>query len=121
MRFITIATALFAAVLAAANSVTFINQDDIHRTVVFTASAGHGGVGDVRVPARATVRVELPYSWIGNWWSYNDGAPRVPGMLGEVTFQGYMGMTYFDVSAIVNPNDHQGVKEMYPASGFQPT
>lgn len=24
-------------------------------------------------------------------------------------------MTYFDVSAIVNPNDHDGIKEMYPS------
>ncbi len=27
-----------------------------------------------------------------------------------------MGLTYFDVSAIVNPSDLEGVKELYPAS-----
>jgi hypothetical protein len=42
-------------------------------------------------------------------------------MLGEVAFNGWNGLTYFDISAIVNPNDHEGVAEMWPAQGLKPT
>lgn len=37
-------------------------------------------------------------------------------MSSRVAFQGWNDLTYFDVSAIVNPNDHAGVKQMFPAS-----
>lgn len=37
----------------------------------------------------------------------------------RVAFQGWEGLTYYDVSAIVNPNDHSGVKEMFPASELE--
>lgn len=37
----------------------------------------------------------------------------------RVTFQGWNDLTYFDVSAIVNPSDHDGVKQMYPATELE--
>jgi hypothetical protein len=116
MLFRSLVTLGFSAVLAAANSVTFVSLDDIPRTIYFTPSAGQAQVPEVRVPPRATVRSDIPWAWIGNWFAVSDGKPVVPGMLGEVTFQGWNGLTYFDVSAIVNPNDHEGVKEMYPVN-----
>jgi hypothetical protein len=116
MKFTSVFTFLCSAAMAAANSVTFISLDDIHRTIIFTASVPYPAVEPVRIPARATIRVDIPWSWIGNWYAVSDGKPNVPGMLGEVTFQGWNSLTYFDVSAIVNPNDHEGVKELYPAS-----
>lgn len=41
-------------------------------------------------------------------------------MLGEVRWDGFSGENYFDVSAIVNPNDHDGVKMLYPKSSKTP-
>lgn len=62
----------------------------------------------------------FPFGWSGNWYSVSEGAADVPGMLGEVTFDGYDGATYFDVSAIVNSNDNQGVKQLFPAGINKP-
>lgn len=114
MMFRALVSLTLSAVLVAANAVTFVSLDGIHRTIYFTASVPHPYVHQVRVPAYDTVTVDMPWSWIGNWYSVSDGKPNVPGMLGEVTFQGWNDLTYFDVSAIVNPDDHEGVKEMFP-------
>ncbi|KAI1191929.1 hypothetical protein F5B17DRAFT_123570 [Nemania serpens] len=105
-----------AATLATANSITFVNQDATQRTVVFTPSAGLQEIESIVIPGFDEAKVDFPQSWIGNAYSVSAGAPDVPGMLAEVTFQGWNGLTYFDVSAIVNPTDHDGVKELYPAS-----
>ncbi|KAK0739874.1 hypothetical protein B0T21DRAFT_410190 [Apiosordaria backusii] len=101
--------------------VTFINQDGRHRTVVFTPSAGYKEIKPRRVPAHEEVTVSFPHGWSGNWWSVTDGKEWAPGMLGEVTFNGYLGLTYFDVSAIVNPSDTNGVKMMWPIKSAWPT
>lgn len=111
-----IALAATAVTLASANSITFVNQDATQRTIVFTPSAGQPQVDSVVIAGFEETKVEIPNGWIGNAYSVSEGAPNVPGMLAEVTFQGWAGLTYFDVSAIVNPNDHEGVKELYPAS-----
>ncbi|KAI1117377.1 hypothetical protein F5Y14DRAFT_382033 [Nemania sp. NC0429] len=105
-----------AATLASANSITFVNQDATQRTIVFTPSAGLQTIDPIVVPGFDEAKVDFPQSWIGNAYSVSEGAPNVPGMLAEVTFQGWNGFTYFDVSAIVNPSDLDGVKELYPAS-----
>ncbi|KAF2970381.1 hypothetical protein GQX73_g3223 [Xylaria multiplex] len=110
------AFAATAATLASANSITFINQDATKRTIIFTPNAGLQQIGSVVVPGNDKLKVDIPDSWIGNAYSVSEGAPSVVGMLAEFTFQGWQGLTYFDVSAIVNPNDHEGVKELYPLS-----
>ncbi|KAI0011108.1 DNase1 protein [Xylariaceae sp. FL0662B] len=110
------AFAVAAATMARANSITFINQDDTTRRVVFTPSAGHEAVESIDVPGNDQAKVEFPASWIGNAYSVSEGAADTPGMLAEVTFQGWNDLTYFDVSAIVNAADHDGVKQLYPAS-----
>lgn len=110
-----------AAVVAATNTVTFISLDGTDRTVYFTPSAGHEQVETITVKGGDKVVSEIPQGWIGNWHSISDGKDNTPGMLGEVAFQGWNGFTYFDVSAIVDPTDHDGVKEMYPASSNAPT
>ncbi|KAJ8106089.1 hypothetical protein ONZ43_g7180 [Nemania bipapillata] len=110
------AFAAAAATLASANSITFVNQDATQRTIVFTANAGLQQIDSVVIAGFAETKVEFPQGWIGNAYSVSKGAANVVGMLAEVTFQGWNGFTYFDVSAIVNPNDHDGVKQMYPAS-----
>ncbi|KAI1746012.1 hypothetical protein F4680DRAFT_442282 [Xylaria scruposa] len=117
MRFSQQLTALAAAAtLASANSITFVNQDATQRTIVFTANAGLQHIEPVVIAGLDQAKVNFPDGWIGNAYSVSDGAPNVPGMLAEVTFQGWQGLTYFDVSAIVNPNDHDGVKELFPTS-----
>ncbi|KAJ8125960.1 hypothetical protein O1611_g7678 [Lasiodiplodia mahajangana] len=105
-----------AATLASANSITFVNQDATKRTIVFTPNAGLQQIDSVVIAGFDETKVEFPQGWIGNAYSVSEGAANVVGMLAEVTFQGWNGFTYYDVSAIVNPNDHEGVKEMYPAS-----
>jgi hypothetical protein len=115
MLFQHLATLALYAALAAANSVTFVSLDDINRTIYWTPSVPNPQIAATRIPARATVRVDIPDGWYGNCYSVSDGKPNVPGMLGEVTFQGWNDLTYFDVSAIVNPNDHEGIQMMYPA------
>ncbi|KAK2020676.1 DNase1 protein [Colletotrichum zoysiae] len=117
----SILSLLGAATLAAAtNTITFQSLDDVTRTVHFTPNAGLASVDSVEVPGKGEVKVEIPESWIGNWYAVSEGADNTPGMLGEVAYNGWNGLTYFDVSAIVNPNDHDGVKKMWPASGAEP-
>ncbi|KAI3316867.1 hypothetical protein HD806DRAFT_401404 [Xylariaceae sp. AK1471] len=108
-----------AATLASANSITFVNQDATQRTVVFTPNAGLQQIDSVVIAGFDETKVDFPDSWIGNAYSVSEGAPNVPGMLAEVTFQGWNGLTYFDVSAIVNPSDTKGVKELFPANERQ--
>ncbi|KAI6081877.1 DNase1 protein [Hypoxylon rubiginosum] len=110
------AFAAVAASLASANSLTFINQDDTTRKIVFTPNAGLPTIDSVTVQGNDQVKVEVPNGWIGNAYSVSEGATDSPGMLAEVTFQGWNDLTYFDVSAIVNGNDKDGVKQMYPAT-----
>ncbi|KAI0122900.1 DNase1 protein [Xylariales sp. AK1849] len=108
--------AVAVATVSATNTVTFQNQDNTERTIVFTPSNGYSNVDSVKIAGMGSLTVNIPESWIGNWYSVSDGAENVPGMLGEVTFQGWDDITYFDVSAIVNPTDVNGVKKIYPAS-----
>lgn len=112
------ATALFA--LASANTVEFINQDSTTRNVVFTAQEGLPTIDNIVVQGLSTANVTFPDSWIGNWYSYNEGAPNVPGMLGEVRWNGFANSNYFDVSAIVNPLDTEGVKMIFPKNANEP-
>jgi len=109
------ATAL-ASLATAANTVQFVNQDNTIRHVVFTSQQDTGAskIKDLIVPGLATVDQTFPTGWIGNWFSYNEGQKHELGMLGEVRFDGWNGLVYFDVSAIVNSTDTEGVKMMYP-------
>ncbi|KAH8649656.1 hypothetical protein BGZ60DRAFT_389592 [Tricladium varicosporioides] len=122
MQFINtlIAAATALVSVASAGSVHFVNQDSTTRTIVFTPNAGLQSIPDLIIEGSATANQSFPTGWIGNWYSVSKGASRVPGMLGEVRFDGFAGATYFDVSAIVNPNDHQGVKMIFPKNSNTP-
>jgi len=108
--------AVAATAVSAANTVTFVSLDNTARKVVFTPSDGNAAVDSIEVAGGATQTVTFPTGWIGNWFSVSEGASNIDGMLGEVTFQGWNDITYFDVSAIVVPSDHDGVHQMWPAS-----
>ncbi|ROT39236.1 DNase1 protein [Sodiomyces alkalinus F11] len=125
MKFTQTLSLLGFAALAAAvkltNTVTFISLDDTERTVYFTPSEGHEEIDSVKIAGGDNITTKIPEGWIGNWYSVSAGKPNVPGMLGEVAFQGWNDLTYFDVSAIVDPNDKDGVKEMYPVESQDPS
>jgi hypothetical protein len=113
------ATALFS-LAAAINTVEFVNQDTTTRHIVFTAQEGLAPIETLVLHGLKTRNVTFPDAWIGNWYSYNQGAANVPGMLGEVRWNGFAGANYFDVSAIVNPDDTEGVKMIFPKNRNEP-
>jgi len=120
MQFFSTLLVSALAAVAAANSVHFINQDSTTRTIVFTAQVPLQKFPSITIPGFGTADQTFPTGWIGNWYAVSEGAVDVPGMLGEVRFDGFAGQTYYDVSAIVNAADTNGVKEIFPASTNAP-
>ncbi|KAK2700910.1 hypothetical protein QWA68_000140 [Fusarium oxysporum] len=121
MKFASALVGLVAsATYAAAASVTFVTLDDKERTIIFTPDPGYEGPESVTVSSAKEVTVDFPDKYIGNFYAVQKGKPDQPGMLGEVTFGGWNGKTYFDVSAIVDPNDKNNVKQMWPKSAATP-
>ncbi|KAJ6438447.1 DNase1 protein [Purpureocillium lavendulum] len=123
MHFAASALALAAtAAVANAASVTFWTLDDKTRTIKFTCNEGSGSapIESVTVSNAEKKVVQFPDQWVGNFYAVQEGANDIPGMLGEINFGSWGGMTYFDVSAIVDPKDHDNVKQMWPASSQSP-
>lgn len=121
MQFSTALLALAAtASSVAAGKVTFWTLDDKVRTIHFTPSPGSPEIDSVTVSNKEKTTVDFPDDYIGNYYAVKKGDKNVPGMLGEVKFGGWEGKTYFDVSAIVDANDHDNVKQMWPASSLSP-
>ncbi|KAJ8061765.1 hypothetical protein OCU04_009562 [Sclerotinia nivalis] len=116
MQFATsiLAASAALATIASAGTVHFVNQDSTTRTLVFTPTSGYDAIQSLTIQGDATANQTFPTGWIGNWFSISEGAENTSGMLGEVCFDSWGGMTYFDVSAIVNPDDTEGVKELFP-------
>lgn len=112
---ILLAATALASMAVAQNSVQFVNQDSVGKTIYFTANAGLESISTLTLAGSGTATQSFPDGWLGNFYSVSDGAENVPGMLGEVAFQGYGGSTFFDVSSIVNPNDTDGIKQIYPS------
>ncbi|CAG8952946.1 hypothetical protein HYFRA_00007661 [Hymenoscyphus fraxineus] len=102
------------------NKVHFVNQDSTQRTIHFTPQIGTPPIAPLSLNASGSATATFPIGWIGNWYSVSKGRKNIPGMLGEVRFDGYAGATYFDVSAIVNPDDNEGVKMLMPMKGQKP-
>ncbi|TQV93559.1 hypothetical protein V2A60_010043 [Cordyceps javanica] len=111
-----------AASAAAVNaaSVTFWTLDDVERTVYFTPSVSQVEIEPVTVNNKQNTTVQFPDQYIGNFYAVKSGEENKPGMLGEVAFGGWNGLTYFDVSAIVTPTDHDNVKQMWPVGAVTP-
>lgn len=109
--------------LAAANKVTFISLDSYDRDVYSKHKAGCA-VGDpgcedllvLRVPGFAHAALELPSTWEGNFYSVPAGTRDKTGMLAEIRVHGFESKSWYDVSALENPNDHDGVKQFWPAN-----
>ncbi|KUI71355.1 hypothetical protein VM1G_07187 [Cytospora mali] len=120
MQYSTLALLASAALASATNQVTFKSMDSTDRTVYFTPTAGQQDIDATNVSGGDSVTVEFPIGWIGNWYAITAGSANNPGMLGEVSFNSWGDLTYFDVSAIVNPEDTDGVYQMYPADSEDP-
>lgn len=122
MRFTTSALALLSTAAAVtASSVTFWTLDNITRTIYFTPSEGFAEVPSVTVSNQEKTKVTFPTEqWKGNYYAVQQGQENKPGMLGEVNFHAWNGLSYFDVSAIVTPDDHNNVKQMWPVSSQWP-
>ena len=114
------ASALASLVAAGPNAVHFVNQGSEKRTIYFTAQEGLPTINKLTIKGHKTANQTFPTGWIGNFYSVSKGAANVPGMLGELRFDGYGGATYFDVSAIVNPSDTVGVKQIFPKNSPTP-
>jgi len=119
MQFLFAVAALASVV--AANTVSFVNQDSTTRTIYFTPSPGSAEVDSLVVDGDSSASAEFATGWVGNFYSVSEGAENVPGMLGELTWNAAYDLNWFDVSAIVNPNDTNGVKEIFPANSNTPT
>ncbi|PSS23257.1 hypothetical protein M430DRAFT_17183 [Amorphotheca resinae ATCC 22711] len=109
------------ASLAAARTAQFVNQDGTTRHIVFTPTEGQPPIPGLTVAGNSQVSQDFPEGWIGNAYTYDDGAANVPGLLAEFRWDGFGGANYFDVSAIVNPQATDGVMMMYPSQSKQPT
>lgn len=104
-----------AAAAQATNIITLKSLDNVDRVVHFTPNAGMQWPEPVELAAGKSVDVPLQeHQWTGNLFAVHKGQPAVPGMLAEVAFNSWNDLTFFDVSAIVNPNDVDNVSEMYP-------
>jgi hypothetical protein len=114
MHFAKLGSLLSFAATALAGSLTFVSTDNVDRDIYFTANAGIPDLPMVQVLGGDTVKVTFPTAWIGNAYAVPSGSPPVPGMLAEIAFDSWQGETFFDVSAIVNPGDHNGVHTMFP-------
>jgi len=115
-----LASVALASFTMAQNTVTFVNQDSNDRTIYFSPSAGLSEIEPFPLPGNSAATQTFPDNWIGNFFSINDGEDIIPGMLGEFSFNAWNGITFFDVSAIVNPNDNKGVKEIFPKNSNFP-
>lgn len=121
MHFATSVMALVAsAAVSSAASVTFWTLDNVERTIYFTGNPESAPIDPVVVNGAENKTVPFPDAWVGNYYAVPTGQPNIPGMLGEVQFGGWNGLTYFDVSAIVTPGDHGNVKQMWPAGSNTP-
>jgi len=115
-----LAASALATLATAENTLHFVNQDSTTRTIYFTAQAGLAEIPELVIEGLGTANQSIPENWIGNAYSVSEGAANVPGMLAEFSFNGYAGATYFDVSAIVNPNDADGIKMIFPLNSNTP-
>lgn len=97
-----------------AGSITFSSEDGVGRVIHFT---GNGDIGELHVGPGESIAQDFPDGWTGNFYATCDGCDDAPGMLGEVAFDGFEGKTFYDVSAIVDPDDHNGVHRFSPSGG----
>lgn len=116
-----LAVTALASFALADNTITFVSQDATNRSIVFTPQAGISQIETVHLAGYESKVIDFPSGWVGNFFAMNVGDdPTHTGMLGEFTWNAWGGLTFFDVSAIVNPNDVNGIKEIFPKNANEP-
>lgn len=112
------AAVVIAATAVTANTVTFQNLDAVAKTIYFTGNENMKPVGSssITLAPHGKTTWTAGQGWIGNFYSVNAGAANIPGMLGEVNFAD-ANVVWYDVSAIVDPNDNAGVKKLWAGNG----
>jgi len=108
---------MVCATVAAANTITFVSKDGVDRTIYIHNDVTKAVIrnGSFNVAAGSSETVDFPHGWLGMWYAVSAGQPDPGmGMLGEVTFNGWEDKTYFDVSSIDAPDDHEGVYMIHP-------
>jgi len=111
----TAIVAAFVSAVAATNNMQFVNQDSTTRTVYFTGNPGLTIIEPLIILGNSNANQTFDEGWTGNFYSVSDGAVNKPGMLGEIAWNSWDGITFFDVSAIVDPTDNEGVKQIFAA------
>jgi hypothetical protein len=94
------------------NQITFINDGAKPMHLVFTPNAGQAQIPDLVLQPSESRTVTFPAGWSGNWHS-TAGAGNAYS-LGEVAFQAYNGLTFYDDSRIEGSNMGQ---TLMPARG----
>ena len=120
MQLAIIVLAALGPIRATAGKVTFWTLDDVRRTIYFTANENRWYVDPVTVDSSEKTTVDFPWGYTGNFYAIPEGKENVPGMLGEIKFNGAEGKTYFDVSAIIDSDDKHNIKQMFPAGSLTP-
>lgn len=111
----------FAALLTvvSANSVQ-VNNLDFHQPyeLCWVPNAGQPAIHTPVLEPRTSQYVRLPYSWAGAIHAIYSGGGEAAcdrhAVIAELTFQGFEGKTWYDVSAVDNLNDNTAVHYLYP-------
>jgi len=98
----------------------WVSQDGQGRVIYCTPSPGSAEIGPITLPAGQTITTYFPQAWIGNCYAVIDGEENKTGMLAEFCWDSYAGASFFDLSAIVNPNDLNNIIAMMPGVGDTP-
>ncbi|RCI16463.1 hypothetical protein L249_2089 [Ophiocordyceps polyrhachis-furcata BCC 54312] len=116
----SVALLALATTTSHAATITFWTLDSVQRTIYFTQNPGSAQMVPMTVTPFRNTTMSFPDGWAGNFYAVANGEYNRPGMLGEVQFSGWLGKTYFDVSAIVDGTDQHNVKQMWPRMAQTP-
>lgn len=117
-----IAISALASIASATNTLTFVSQDAKDRTIFFTPAYNQPTVEPVVLKGHTTSVTEIPYQWSGNFWGVIEGDENVgTGTLGEMNFNAFDDLTFYDVSTITAPTDMDNIKMIFPKNSNTPT
>lgn len=127
MKFPTSIIAGFSLLTAAlantefVNTVTFVSQDGLNRTIYTTPGTAQKGIPPRILAGYSSEVLQIYPGWHGNMYTVIDGEKNTPGMLAEFTMNSdWFGQNFFDLSAIVNPLDVNNVKMIMPKASHFP-
>ncbi|KAJ8070152.1 hypothetical protein OCU04_000544 [Sclerotinia nivalis] len=102
------------------NTVLFWNPDPKNRTIYFSPNLGSAEIPNQHVASSmvSTTVVTFPQGWGGSFKSvFPQEDQSAPKIIVEIQFQGWQGLTYYDISAVNNCCDNSGVRYISPSNG----